>query len=145
MNLINNIVKCDDFNTRLNENFDAFGLFVRNSIEERFSINERNLNEILLVIDENIKITGQDINWGLIKILDLIKESMDRAEIYNEERKARRSEKTVYYKEAVEREDMHHTIMVRNQEKISKMMKEGFQKMITMIMEKHGILMNEFN
>jgi hypothetical protein len=56
------MVKCDDFNTRLNENFDAFGLFVRNSIEEMFSINERNLNEILLVIDENIKITGQDIN-----------------------------------------------------------------------------------
>jgi hypothetical protein len=61
---ISRTTKWEDFNSRMNENFDAFGLFVRNLIEERFGLNERSLNEILLVIDENIKITDQEINGG---------------------------------------------------------------------------------
>jgi hypothetical protein len=39
----------------MNENLDAFGMFVRNVVNERLNLNERKMNGILLIIDENIK------------------------------------------------------------------------------------------
>jgi hypothetical protein len=55
LDLMNRMVKLDNFNTRMNENFDIFGLFIRNTIEGRFNLNEKGLNEILLVVNENIR------------------------------------------------------------------------------------------
>jgi hypothetical protein len=119
----------------LNENFSTFEIHIRNIFEEKFLTNEKNMNEILLVIADNVKIVGKDINGSLVKIWDLIKEGIERMDIYHNENEFRFLELDTYFKEFLENDDMHNRIIPINQEKINENIQQYHQETMYLLNE----------
>jgi hypothetical protein len=108
------LIRLDSFNDLMSRNFDIIGNYIKEVFIEKFAVNERSVNEILIVIEENIKVVGMDIINSLIKVWNLIELDMEKMENHQNENRQRFEEYNRYIKETYENDNVYHKIMVKN-------------------------------